>query len=203
MPGEAIPIFTVESLQTPEGLTDLNRILQVFSDNVAGDTDTVRVYQGFGTPEGVITAGIGSIFQRLDGGAGTTLYVKESGTGATGWIAMATDTIVSTEKLIKGWINFNGTGTIAINDSFNVESITDNDPGNYTVTWDTDFANVDYVVTGLVKRSSAGIDLNPYSVQIAAVASNPAVGSVQLSVNSDNNVLDDAEMIHIIATGDQ
>jgi hypothetical protein len=42
---------------------------------------------GTGTPEGVITAPVGSMFFRTDGGAGTTFYVKESGTGNTGWIA--------------------------------------------------------------------------------------------------------------------
>ena len=34
----------------------------------------------------------------------------------------------------KAWINFNGSGTIAIRDSFNVASITDDSTGNYTVT---------------------------------------------------------------------
>ena len=42
---------------------------------------------GTGTPQGVVTAGIGCVFIRTDGGAGTTLYVKESGTGNTGWVA--------------------------------------------------------------------------------------------------------------------
>jgi len=40
-----------------------------------------------GTPEGVITAAVGSTCTRTDGGASTTLYVKQSGTGNTGWIA--------------------------------------------------------------------------------------------------------------------
>jgi len=42
---------------------------------------------GAGSPEGVVTAAVGSIYRRTDGGAGTTLYMKESGTGATGWVA--------------------------------------------------------------------------------------------------------------------
>ncbi len=42
---------------------------------------------GAGSPEGVVTAIIGSLYTRLNGGAGTTLYVKESGTGNTGWVA--------------------------------------------------------------------------------------------------------------------
>lgn len=42
---------------------------------------------GVGTPEGAVTAPIASLYTRTDGGAGTTLYVKESGSGNTGWVA--------------------------------------------------------------------------------------------------------------------
>lgn len=42
---------------------------------------------GSGSPEGVVTADVGSVFSRTDGGAGTSFYVKESGTGNTGWVA--------------------------------------------------------------------------------------------------------------------
>ena len=42
---------------------------------------------GSGSPEGVVTAPVGSMYTRSDGGTSTTLYVKESGTGNTGWVA--------------------------------------------------------------------------------------------------------------------
>lgn len=42
---------------------------------------------GEGSPEGVVTAVVGSLYSRIDGGAGTSLYVKQSGTGNTGWVA--------------------------------------------------------------------------------------------------------------------
>ncbi len=41
---------------------------------------------GTGTPEGAVTAPVGSAYLRKDGGAGTTLYIKQSGTGNTGWV---------------------------------------------------------------------------------------------------------------------
>lgn len=50
-------------------------------------TGTVFWSSGAGSPEGAVTAPVGSLFTRTDGGASTTLYVKESGTGNTGWIA--------------------------------------------------------------------------------------------------------------------
>lgn len=40
-----------------------------------------------GTPESAVAGPIGCLFSRLDGGAVTSLYVKESGTGNTGWVA--------------------------------------------------------------------------------------------------------------------
>ena len=47
----------------------------------------VQEWGGFGSPETVVTAPIGSTYRRLDGGAGTSSYIKESGTGNTGWVA--------------------------------------------------------------------------------------------------------------------
>lgn len=44
------------------------------------------IVSGTGSPEGAVTAGVGSLYLRRDGGAGTTLYIKESGTGNTGWV---------------------------------------------------------------------------------------------------------------------
>lgn len=51
------------------------------------DAAQVRVLTGTSSPESVVTAVVGSLFLRLDGGASTTLYVKTSGTGNTGWTA--------------------------------------------------------------------------------------------------------------------
>lgn len=45
------------------------------------------ITSGSGTPESAVTADIGSIYMRTDGGASTSIYVKESGTGNTGWVA--------------------------------------------------------------------------------------------------------------------
>jgi len=50
-------------------------------------SQSLYVRFGSGSPEGVVTAPIGAFYSRTDGGAGTSLYVKESGTGNTGWIA--------------------------------------------------------------------------------------------------------------------
>jgi hypothetical protein len=51
-----------------------------------GSSQLKRAF-GSGSPEGSVTAPVGSTYQRQDGGAGTSFYVKESGTGNTGWVA--------------------------------------------------------------------------------------------------------------------
>ena len=45
----------------------------------------------------------------------------------------------------KAWVSLNGTGTIAVLDSLNTSSITDNGTGNYTCTWANSYAAVDYM----------------------------------------------------------
>lgn len=46
------------------------------------------LYTGAGSPNGRIVASPPALYLREDGGAGTTLYVKESGLGTnTGWVA--------------------------------------------------------------------------------------------------------------------
>ena len=47
-----------------------------------------RDLNGTGSPEGVVTASIGAIYRRSDGGINTSLYIKQSGTGNTGWYAV-------------------------------------------------------------------------------------------------------------------
>jgi hypothetical protein len=47
--------------------------------------------------------------------------------------------------ICKAWVNFNGTGTVAIRASFNVSSITDNGTGDYTVNFTTAMPDANYV----------------------------------------------------------
>jgi len=61
----------------------------------------------------------------------------------------------------KVWINLDGTGTIAIRDDEGVSSVTDNGTGDYTITFDTAFANDDYcAVTGQSRYNNATFNNN-------------------------------------------
>jgi hypothetical protein len=74
-----------DDLTSVEGINSLNRMLRLLFDLIPGDANNVRDFNGYGSPESVVSADIGSTYRRLDGGATTTLYVKTSGTGAVGW----------------------------------------------------------------------------------------------------------------------
>jgi len=47
----------------------------------------LKIIAGAGTPEASVTAPSGSLYLRSDGGANTSLYIKESGVGNLGWVA--------------------------------------------------------------------------------------------------------------------
>jgi hypothetical protein len=55
----------------------------------------------------------------------------------------------------KAWVNFNGTGTVAIRASFNVSSITDLGTGYYRVNFTNAMTDANYSVAGVVTWSSA------------------------------------------------
>lgn len=69
-----------------------------------------QMIAGSGTPESAVTANVCDLFQRSDGGSGTSLYVKESGTGNTGWspATTAAGTITFTNKTLDA----EGTGNL-------------------------------------------------------------------------------------------
>ena len=52
------------------------------------------------------------------------------------------------QGLAKAWLNMNGTGTVAIRDSFNIASITDNGTGDHTGTFTNAMNNDDFVCAG-------------------------------------------------------
>lgn len=59
----------------------------------------------------------------------------------------------------RAWVNFNGTGTVAIRASGNVSSITDNGTGDYTVNFTTALEDANYAVVGVVSNTDAGTGL--------------------------------------------
>ncbi len=95
-------------------------------------------------------------------------------------------------QLCKAYVNFNGTGTVAIRASYNVSSITDNGTGDYTVNFTTALADANYAVAAS----------NGYSSITAADASRSlntvtyATGSLRV-VSTRNAVANDIEYMNL------
>ena len=80
----------------------------------------------------------------------------------------------------KAWVNFNGTGTVAIRQSYNVSSITDNGTGTYTVNFTTAMPDADYAA--LV--ATVG-DSNPYNQPLLVSTATYLAGSVRVFNSPD------------------
>jgi len=93
----------------------------------------------------------------------SNLEVDSISKGAT---TVNTDEIVdnSSNQICKAWVNFNGSGTVAIRDSFNVSSITDNGTGDYTMNFSNNMANINYSFISKANYSNVGNTWHPYAV---------------------------------------
>lgn len=102
----------------------------------------------------------------------------------------------------KAWVNFNGDGTVAIRDSGNVSSVTDNATGRYTANLTSAMANSNYKVSG-----SAGKTSTTASQEIIFYASNvtptsPSTTAVGVKVvNSAGTAIQDATYVTLAGQG--
>ena len=85
----------------------------------------------------------------------------------------------------RAWVNFNGTGTVAIRAAGNVSSITDNGTGDYTVNFTTAMVDANYCTTGMAGR--------PLETNVARyiTMTTPQTSSVRVQTSySASNVID-------------
>ena len=104
---------------------------------------------------------------------------------------------ISQARIAKSWINFNGGGTIAIRDSYNVSSITDNGTGDYTITFSTAMGSVDYSVSGTMGNSSA---VSTWWAR-SFVPKTYATGSLRVVANDSDGVAEDHEYVNCLIFG--
>ena len=96
----------------------------------------------------------------------------------------------------RAWVNFNGTGTVAIRASANVSSITDNGTGDYTINLTTAMPDINYNVIG---NASNGTNWTygpaPFisSPSLAEVA--PTTSAVRLVVGNNSGSFLDAKYV--------
>jgi hypothetical protein len=90
--------------------------------------------------------------------------------------------------LAKAWVNFNGTGTVAIRASFNVSSITDNNTGDYTVNFTTAMVDANYSFNLNATRSTLG----PTTDVISFVNTTPTTSALRISTTTGSGALGDS-----------
>jgi hypothetical protein len=96
----------------------------------------------------------------------------------------------------RAWVNFNGTGTVAIRASGNVSSITDNGAGDYTVNFATAMPDANYAVAGTAQISSfAGTGWQGYCVSISSTA--PTASAVRVLTSSSTAAAFDASIASV------
>ena len=132
-------------------------------------------------------AGSGGVGIKI-GNQATSIYESEGG-------AVTQNTVQSLPKL---WINYKGTATNEVRDSFNVTSVTDSATGRFIIVVGNDFSNDDYAVTsvGAQIQSSVlgGIGLN---TNLTSNTSQIGVGSTDSAGNDY-----DQDNLHFIVCGD-
>ena len=89
------------------------------------------------------------------------------------------DTVVN--GTAKAWVNFNGTGTVAIRRAFNVSSITDNGTGLYTVNFTTAMVDANYAIVMYNNGSTTENSATAFNNQYTGGVGNFTTSSVQVS----------------------
>ena len=119
---------------------------------VTADTTGALVLQTGATPTTAVT---------IDTSQNTTL----AGTLTIGTATQAVPSGNAPLYAARAWVNFNGTGTVAIRGSGNVTSITDNGTGDYTINFTTAMPDTNYGITAYSRSDSA---LTAYSYLITS-----------------------------------
>ena len=98
----------------------------------------------------------------------------------------------------KAWVNFNGGGTVAIRDSFNVSSITDHNTGQYSVTYTTAMSNDDYA--SLI-TTQAGLTAYGYGTGDNSQTTSALVNI--FTIVGSNGTTQDSSCVSVAIFGDQ
>ena len=106
-------------------------------------------------------------------------------------------------QLIKAWIQFQGSGTVSIRDSFNVSSITDHGTGDYTITYSNSFSNDDYCLVGNGTEDETHSGGDRGQMCLSCTRTPHAAGSSRVHTFVSNTAnLFDCGRIEVMVTGD-
>jgi hypothetical protein len=150
-----------------------------------------------------LTGGLNAALPVLSGGTGVT---TKTGTGAVVLgtsPTLATPTFDSAQLptisgtaplyMCRAWVNFNGTGTVAIRASGNVSSITDNGVGDYTVNFTTAMVDANYSLAGMGGNSTTALICVSQPQSFSA----PTTSSVRVQTTYVNAITSDPSTVSV------
>lgn len=134
--------------------------------------DAFKSYIGAGTET---TSGLLELATAAEAAAGTDANRVVTAAGLrSGLNAAGTAPVYA----CRAWVNFNGTGTVAIRAAGNVGSITDNGTGDYTLNFTTAMQDANYSINGMVRRNDVNGDANVAYFQNSVA---PTASAVRIS----------------------
>ena len=106
------------------------------------------------------------------------------------------------QRLCKVWVNFNGSGTVAIRDDFNVSSITDSGTGEYLVNFSTALANNDNAMFVSAGKAGGTPSSSNSSIAFLAEDSSQTTGRIDMKVTDSTGSTVDRDLVTAIAFGE-
>ena len=171
----------VKGVNTTGTITSGTTALTVASGTGISNGDAV-IGEGI-TPGTTVVSGGGTTSLVLSANANTTLSAKP----VSFFNSLDLLTPANTAgQLCKAWVNFNGTGTIAIRASYNVSSITDNGTGDYTLNFTSALLDGNYAVKGSCQMAGVVASLNVDLLSSATMLA----GSCRFRLSGGNSLSD-------------
>jgi hypothetical protein len=131
----------------------------------------------------------------LDGTAGISSTGGIDAADLTGALpAIDGSNLTGIDSPVKAWVNFNGTGAVAIRASFNVSSITDNGTGKYSVAFVTNLPDVNFAATATVSRDTGETSARVINIMEGSIS----VSGFNVEVRAASGSLQDNEIISTI-----
>ena len=194
-PSEKLHLYKTSSAGA--GLVNLIKV-QTDTNNTTGDGSAIAFHGKLSSTEW----GFGKIGGSNSGAnyGGALEFHTNPGNGSSASVAYTKQLTIMhdgrglSQFTAKAWVNFNGTGTVAIRDSHNVSSITDIETGGYRANFSNNMANANYAVTSNNTDTEAnGASLNPNSY---------ATSSITLYSRNGSGTIMDGSILNALVFGD-
>jgi len=183
--------------------TQLDAKLSSVADNsvtlakmAAGTDGNLITYDASGDPAYVATGSSGQVL--TSGGTGVAPTFQTAAGGAD--TSLSNLTATGENKVAQAWVNFNGTGTVAIRDNHNVSSLVDHETGRWNVNFTNNLGNANYSISGQSGALSSSSRADSDAICTFHQPSTSSVGVQALYIHGDSR--QDSDYVSCMVFGD-